>query len=75
VINYLDIKLKELSGETIIDHKPLNLFDMQNVDELRARNIIVSHVEVQLNEINGLAGFKKETSDETIKRLQKDLSK
>jgi hypothetical protein len=48
---------------------------MLNPEELRARNTIVAHVENQLGEINGLAGFKKESSQETLERLAKNSSK
>ena len=50
-------------------------FDMEKPDELRARNTIVAHVESQLREINGLAGFKSESADETVKRLAKNSTK
>lgn len=42
---------------------------------LKARNQLISHVELCLNQIKVLAGFKDETPDETKERIAKDSSK
>lgn len=75
VIQYLDAQLKELGGDVKVDHKPLDNFDVLNPDQLRARNTIIGHVENQLREIYGLAGYVSETPEETLKRLSQNSSK
>jgi hypothetical protein len=42
---------------------------------LLTRNVIITHTEQQLYQLNTLAGLKAETPEETIKRLQQDSSK
>lgn len=42
---------------------------------IKARNTLISHVEQQLMQLKTLAGFKKETVEETKDRLAKDSSK
>ena len=74
VIQYLDVKLRELSG-TLTDHRPFDSFDLLDPIGLKARNTIIMHIEHQLLEIKGLAGFKKESASETIARLSKNSSK
>ena len=75
VIDYLDNQLKILSGE--LKEPPLKLTDFNfiKIDDLKARNTIISHIEFQLTQIFGLAGYKQETPEETIKRLQQDSNK
>lgn len=75
VIDYLDGQLNILSGEAQDGNKLLTDFDVLNADELRARNTIISHIENQLSQIFGLAGFKSETPEETLKRLNQNSSK
>jgi hypothetical protein len=42
---------------------------------LHARNTLITHVETQLSVLEGLAGMKDETVEQTMARLQKDSAK
>lgn len=75
IVSYLDNQLKVLSGEIKENKTKLAQFDLTDVDALRARNTIIMHTENQLHEINGLAGYKVETTEETVKRLSQNSSK
>lgn len=54
-----------------IDDMPME----QALVNLKARNTVISHIDQQLIQLRTLAGFKKETLDETKKRLEADSSK
>jgi len=74
VIDYLDQQLNILEGgsnmETIFKD-----FDLSSYKELIARNTIIAHVEMQLQILGNLAGFKNETPEETKERLKKNSTK
>jgi hypothetical protein len=63
-----DIKLTELTGYKGQGAKAY-------YPGLLARNTLISHVEMQLAQLEGLAGMKDETVEQTIARLQKDSAK
>lgn len=74
VVEYLDKQLEVLAtGSQPI--KSFKLFDLKSIEELRARNTIILHIEAQLREIYGLSGFKQESAAETIERLKKQSNK
>jgi hypothetical protein len=79
VINYLTQQLSLLNGENVLDQ--ISLSDSVDTSHpkiyrnLTARNTIIMHTEQQLNQLNTLAGFKEETPEETLERLQKSSSK
>lgn len=88
VINYIEQGLDALQGEIDINNRwILETFIPKLVNnesepnakvlysKLIARNTIVQHVEMVLNQINFLAGLKTETTEETKKRLMKDSNK
>lgn len=75
VIDYIDAQLKVLSGEEQENTIKLCETDYSDPTSLKARNTIIAHVENQLREINGLAGYKSETPEETLKRLQQNSTK
>jgi len=74
IIDYLDERLDVLLGDKA-DSKKLIDFDVKDMDDLRARRDIVMHIENMLNTINSLAGYKQETPEETIKRLEQNSNK
>ena len=47
----------------------------QAIINLKARNSLIQHIEMQLLALRTLAGFKEETVEETKKRLQQNSSK
>jgi hypothetical protein len=53
----------------------LDEYNLSKPTELKARNTIIAHVENQIREINGLAGYVSETPEETIKRLSQNSNK
>lgn len=73
-IDYINMQLLALEGNEMTG-KQLKDFDVKDPTMLRARNTIIMHVENQLREINGLAGFKAETPEETLKRLKQNSTK
>lgn len=81
LIKYLDEQLKVIEGES----KPTIKFNsLHGVDgkteeqvyiDLVVRNTILSHTEMQINQLLILAGKKDESVEETKERLKKDSSK
>lgn len=86
LIQYLDEQLYRMSGGNVEEGlsfedlselpKPTDARSMIRADELYARlvarNMLVSHVEMQLNQFNVLGGMKEETIEQTKERLQKN---
>lgn len=65
-------------GQNIDLWMTLKIDDMspeQAIINLKARNTLITHIEMCLNQLNVLAGKKDETVAETKARLQKDSSK
>jgi hypothetical protein len=52
-----------------------NMTMEQALVNLKARNTLINHVEMQLLMLKSLAGLKEETVSETKERLKKDSSK
>ena len=75
VIKYLNLQLNYLADIAETDTLELKDLDLTDSTCLRARNTIIAHVENQLREINGLAGYKSETPEETLKRLATNSNK
>lgn len=74
LISYLKAALSDIRNGT--DTKPFNILEQpQGYTRLVTRNTIISHIEMQLNQLFLLAGTKDETAEETIKRLKKDSAK
>lgn len=83
VINYLEQQLQVL--ETLDASKVEFIFaDLAKVNgtgalsayiDLTARNTIIGHTEMQLDQMRLLAGQKDETLEQTMKRLQQNSSK
>ena len=85
LIQYLDQQLKYLENEVVSEPKiyfkdlarmsNLGVDSEENYINLVVRNMIISHVEMQLNQLIVLAGDKEETVNQTIERLKKDSMK
>jgi len=82
LINLLDQQLKELEGKEVkgkIKLSDLAEYKGQGAEDfypgIHARNTLISHVEMQLAQIEVLAGKKDESIEETKKRLFKDSAK
>jgi len=75
LINYLNKRLKYLAGgKEESTYLKISDFEVNEVN-LRSRRDVIMHIENQLAEINGLAGYKQETPEETIKRLEQNSNK
>jgi hypothetical protein len=84
LIKYLDQQLSLLEGMTIGKAKQISLDKLKNIKgktseealvDLTARNTMISHNEMQLSQFLVLAGYKNETPEETMERLQKNSTK
>lgn len=65
-------------GQSLDLWMTLKVEDMSPEDALiniKARNTVIQHVEMCLNQLKVLAGMKEESVEETKKRLKKDSNK
>ncbi len=82
MIEYLIQRFSILEGKILSESIKLNSLipnkdkiSYQNLTELSARNSIIFHIDIHLNELKLLAGIKKETVAETKERLRRDSNK
>jgi len=59
---YMTVKIEDMTPE-------------QALINLKARNTLISHIEMCLQQLNVLAGIKTESVEQTKERLKKDSSK
>ncbi len=82
VVDYFDNMLKILAGEKVEIFRKLdsmvgvlNKYPEVAYVDILARNTIINHIDIQLYQLKLLAGSKKETPEEMMKRLEQDSAK